>query len=186
MKYCCQAGGFGSSPMYQNGGYYSGPRFQRGGAIRGFAGPEYQMGGKWAFGQFLWRHAKPLLSYLGKQALSTGVDIGQDVIGGKKFKDATKDRLSETGKNVAITAMDRLKTKIQAGKGRRLKKRRKKKFSSVVGATANKTARRRRKRPTKSTTLKRTKSRRKTKAPKRRAKRRRVKRRAPNHSIFSE
>ena len=68
--------------MYQSGGFYAGPRFQRGGSIRGFSGPDYQMGGKWNFGCSLRRHAKPLFSLLGKKALSTGVGIGQDVIEG--------------------------------------------------------------------------------------------------------
>lgn len=122
---CCQTGGFYEGPMYQMGGFYAGPRFQRGGAIRGFAGPEYQIGGKWNFGQFLWRHAKPLLSYLGKKALSTGVGIGQDVLEGQNVGESAKKRITSAGKDVAVDALDRVKEKIQAGKGRRRIKRKK-------------------------------------------------------------
>lgn len=141
MKYCCQTGGFYAGPMYQKGGYYGGPRFQRGGAIRGFAGPEYQMGGKWAFGSFLWRHAKPLLSFLGRRALETGVDIGQDVLDGKNLKQSARERLTETGKNIATTALDKVKSKIQSGRGK--KRRRRTTKSSVKRKTGTKTARRR-------------------------------------------
>lgn len=123
MKHC-QVGGFYHGPLHQRGGFYGGPRFQRGGAIRGFAGPEYQMGGKWAFGQYLWRHAKPLLSFLGRQALSTGMNIGQDLMQGKELKASAKERLTDTGKNVAIAGLDRVKRKIQTGEGRKKKRRR--------------------------------------------------------------
>ena len=102
MKYCCQSGGFYAGPMYQSGGFYAGPRFQRGGSIRGFSGPDYQMGGKWNFGSFLWRHAKPLLSLLGKKALSTGVGIGQDVIEGRDFGESAKERFKDAGERCLL------------------------------------------------------------------------------------
>ena len=122
---CCQTGGYYAGPLHQTGGFYGGARFQRGGAMRGFAGPEYQMGGKWAFGQFLWRHAKPLLSFLGKRALKTGVGVGQDVLEGRNLKESAKERLSEVGQEVAQVALDKVKKKLQIGKGRRRIKRKK-------------------------------------------------------------
>ena len=126
MRSCCQTGGYYSGPLLQRGGFYSGARFQRGGALRGFAGPEYQVGGRWSFGSLLWRHAKPLLSFLGKKALRTGVGIGQDVIAGKDAKEAAKEHLTATGKDIANTALDKIKTRIQGGKGirRRMKMKR--------------------------------------------------------------
>ena len=117
MRGCCQTGGFYSGPLMQRGGFYSGARFQHGGALRGFAGPELQVGGRWSFGSLLWRHAKPLLSFLGKKALRTGVGIGQDVIEGRDPKEAAKERLTATGKEIANTALDKIKSKIQGGKG---------------------------------------------------------------------
>ena len=119
MKRCCQSGGFYEGPMYQAGGFYAGPRYQVGGSIKGFSGPEYQLGGKWNFGQFLWRHAKPLLSFLGKKAVATGVDIGQDYLDGRNVKEAAKERLTQAGKEVASTALTKLKAQLQTGKGRR-------------------------------------------------------------------
>lgn len=122
MRSCCQTGGYYAGPLHQTGGVYSGARFQRGGQLRGFAGPEYQVGGRWNFGSFLWRHAKPLLSFLGRKALKTGVGIGQDVIEGRNAKEAAKERLTEAGQEIAATALDRVKRKIQTGKGTRKRK----------------------------------------------------------------
>jgi hypothetical protein len=145
MKYCCQSGGFYQGQLHQLGGFYAGPKFQRGGAIRGFSGPEYQVGGKWQFGSFLWRHAKPLLSYLGKKALSTGVGIGQDLVEGKDFKESAKSRIKSAGKDVAVHALDQVKSKIQAGKGRkRIKRRKSKRKTPVRRKKPSTTARRRR------------------------------------------
>ena len=170
MKQCCQSGGFYAGPLHQMGGFYAGPRFQRGGAIRGFAGPEYQLGGKWNFGSFLWRHAKPLLSFLGKRALSTGVGIGQDVIEGKDFKDAAKERITQTGKDVAVQALDRVKRKIQTGQGRkRIKRTTRKRKGAVKSRPRKRTRRRVKQKPGKKKPVRRrskTKTRRKSKARK--------------------
>lgn len=161
---CCQRGGFYGGPLHQMGGFYAGPRFQRGGAIRGFAGQEYQLGGKWNFGQFLWRHAKPLLSYLGKKALSTGVSIGQDVMEGQDIGQAAKKRVTSAGKDVAVDALDRMKTKIQTGKGRkRIKRKYPKRKTTVRHKRRIKTASKRRrssrrKKPTRKPARRRTRS----------------------------
>jgi hypothetical protein len=97
---------------------FSGPLWQEGGAIRGFSGPEWQVGGGFNFGRFLWKHAKPLLGFLSKQALKTGVEIGQDVLSGENIKEAAKNRLKETGKAIANKAIDKAKEKIGgAGSG---------------------------------------------------------------------
>ena len=107
MRRCC---------TFRGAGVYSGPLWQEGGAIRGFSGPEWQVGGGFNFGRFLWKHAKPLLGFLSKQALKTGVEIGQDVLSGENLKESAKNRLKETGKAIANTALDKAKEKI-AGAG---------------------------------------------------------------------
>ena len=107
MRRCC---------TFRGAGVFSGPLWQEGGAIRGFSGPEWQVGGGFNFGRFLWKHAKPLLGFLSKQALKTGVEIGQDVLSGENIKESAKNRLKETGKAIANTALDKAKEKI-AGAG---------------------------------------------------------------------
>ena len=106
---------------------------QRGGAIQGFAGQEWQRGSGFGFGRFLWRHAKPLLGYLAKQGLKTGVEIGRDVLEGKQAKSAALSRLKETGKTIAQSTIDKAQKKIdsigQGGSG--LKKRRKRKRKHI-------------------------------------------------------
>jgi len=73
----------------------------------------------------LFRRAIPLLrkgaSVLGRQALSTGGEILQDVIEGKNVKQAAKKR--EGGKELAITAARGMKRKRQIGAGRNTKRR---------------------------------------------------------------
>ena len=107
MRRCC---------TFRGAGVFSGPLWQEGGAIRGFSGPEWQVGGGFNFGRFLWKHAKPLLGFLSKQALKTGVEIGQDVLSGENIKESAKNRLKETGKAIANKAIDKAKEKI-AGAG---------------------------------------------------------------------
>jgi hypothetical protein len=114
MRRCC---------TFRGAGVFSGPLWQEGGAIRGFSGPEWQVGGAFNFGRFLWKHAKPLLGFLSKQALKTGVEIGQDVLSGENIKESAKKRLNETGKTIANTAIDMAKEKI-AGAGSGIKRKR--------------------------------------------------------------
>jgi hypothetical protein len=113
MRRCC---------TFRGAGVFSGPLWQEGGAIRGFSGPEWQVGGGFNFGRFLWKHAKPLLGFLSKQALKTGVEIGQDVLSGENIKESAKNRLKETGKTIANKAIDKAKEKI-AGAGSGIKRR---------------------------------------------------------------
>lgn len=114
MRRCC---------AFRGAGVFSGPLWQEGGAIRGFSGPEWQVGGGFNFGRFLWKHAKPLLGFLSKQALKTGVEIGQDVLSGENIKESAKNRLKEAGKTVATKAIDKAKEKI-AGSGSGIKRKR--------------------------------------------------------------
>jgi hypothetical protein len=112
MRRCC---------TFRGAGVFSGPLWQEGGAIRGFSGPEWQVGGGFNFGRFLWKHAKPLLGFLSKQALKTGVEIGQDALSGENIKESAKTRLKEAGKTIANKAIDKAKEKI-AGSGSGIKR----------------------------------------------------------------
>ena len=77
----------------------------------------------------LFRRAIPLLrkgaSVIGKQALSTGGDILEDVLDGKSVKNAARKRLKEGGENLAKTAARGIKRHGQSGSGRGSTKRRK-------------------------------------------------------------
>ena len=65
----------------------------------------------------LFRSAIPLLKKgavaVGKEALQTGIDIAQDVMGGQNVKTATKRRVKNAGRNMGTKVLN----KIQKGKG---------------------------------------------------------------------
>lgn len=105
-------------------GVYTGKLWQKGGSIRGFAGREFQYGnGLGSFGRTLFRWAKPLLKYLGKQGLQAGVNIGSDILAGNDIKDAIKTRAKETGAAIAEDAATVVKKKL-SGRGRKMARRR--------------------------------------------------------------
>lgn len=79
---------------------------QAGSGISGFQGIRYQKG-TGIFGNFLRTIGLPILKYLGRQALETGVDIGQDIISGSKVKDAAKSNLRKRASKVLVDANDR-------------------------------------------------------------------------------
>jgi len=74
----------------------------------------------------LGRIALPFLkgigSYLGRRALSTGVDIGTDLLSGKSFKQSAKTRLSEGARGIVGDVVN----KLQSGSGRKRKRQTKK------------------------------------------------------------
>lgn len=100
-----------------HGGAFAGQLWQKGGA-RVYAGRPWQEGS--GFWSSLWRMAKPLLKYVGKEAVATGVNVGTDYLTGTPMKEAVVNRGKErTAKvvNDAATAA----TKRLTGKGRRRK-----------------------------------------------------------------
>jgi hypothetical protein len=112
-------------PHHRGRGVYAGPAFQRGGAITGFAGPEWQYGGSFNFGSFLWRHAKPLLGYLARTGAKKGFEFIRDVAEETDIKTAALSRLKEVGKQVATDALDKAKERVaQMGTGIRRRRRR--------------------------------------------------------------
>ena len=85
----------------------------------GFQGIKYQRVHGF-FGRLLSKAVFAVLRFLGKHALSTGANIASDVILDKKnWKDAAKERLEETGIDIAKTGIDRAKKYVHEGKGRK-------------------------------------------------------------------
>ena len=100
-----------------HGGAFAGQLWQKGGA-RVYAGRPWQEGS--GFWSSLWRMAKPLLKYVGKEAVATGVNVGTDYLIGTPMKEAVvnrgKERTAKVVNDAATAASKRL-----IGKGRRRK-----------------------------------------------------------------
>lgn len=94
---------------------------QAGSGLPSFAGVRYQRGsGFW--GTLFSRAILPAVKFLGKKALSTGVNVATDVLGGEKLKESLKKRARESGKELANKGISRAKTYLQTGKGLKRKK----------------------------------------------------------------
>lgn len=108
--YYAQQAGNGISPHW-----FKGAPYQRGHGIGSFLGG-------------LFRTALPLLKKggiaLGKELLNGGINILTDVDGGSSFKDAAKNRLSESTNNLKRKATDEVYG-LLSGKGYKSKKHRK-------------------------------------------------------------
>lgn len=65
---------------------------------------------------------KSIGSYFGRQALNTGVNIGNDMLAGQRFKDAASNRLGETTEKI----FDDVGKRLQGGQGRKRKGKKKK------------------------------------------------------------
>lgn len=106
------------------GDVYEGPLWQSGGAIRGYAGRDLQYGrGLGSFGRAIWKYARPILKYLGKTGIKTGVEIGSDVLAGKPVQESVTDRLKTNGAAVVDDAANLAKKKL-TGRGKMARKRR--------------------------------------------------------------
>jgi hypothetical protein len=95
---------------------------QAGSGVAGFEGVQYQRGHGF-FGRLFGSIIRPLLGYLGKLGLSTGVNVASDYLEGKNIKEAAQDRLKEAGKTALAAGIKRGETFLQTGKGRRKRKR---------------------------------------------------------------
>ena len=89
------------------------PKRQSGGSTRVFRGPVLQRGyGLGNMFKSLSRSIMPTLKEgmktLGKSALTTGLDVLQDVSRGENFKTAAKRRIKEQGKDLLDQAVGRL------------------------------------------------------------------------------
>ena len=113
---------------------------QSGTGITGYSGIRYQKGHGF-FRKIFSSAVLPILKYLGKKALSTGVSIGADVLQGENLKKTMKKRLKSTGLDIAEDALEKLRNYKQTGSGKRrrtsykgkaLKTRKRKRKSSVL------------------------------------------------------
>lgn len=117
-------------------------REQAGNGISGFSGVKYQRGHGF-FGRFLSKAIYPLLRFLGRQALSTGVNFASDIIKDKKnWRMAGKHRLKDVGTDILTAGLERAKRFQQTGEGKRKRKRRRKTKKSKLNLV-NKTIKRR-------------------------------------------
>src|SRR5437868_2231500 len=89
---------------------------QAGNGIGSFEGIRFQRG-KGFFGSILKSAALPLLSYLGKHLLRTGVDVAGDVINGEPIKEALKARTKTKVREVACDVARRASVFQQTGRG---------------------------------------------------------------------
>src|SRR5256885_6196927 len=100
-----------------HGGTFTGQLWQKGGA-RVYAGRPWQEGS--GFWSSLWRITRPLLKYVGKEAVATGVNVGTDYLTGTTMKEAVVNRGKERATKVVNDAATAA-TKRLIGKGRRRK-----------------------------------------------------------------
>lgn len=101
-----------------------------------FRGAPFQRG--YGFGSLFARFGLPILKFLGKQILKTGVSVGQDVIDKKPFKQSVKERGKEALTRTAQNVIDKAQTVInQQGKG--VKRKRKKPLNSYKKLKTSKT-----------------------------------------------
>ena len=95
---------------------------QAGSGIAGFSGVKYQRGHGF-FGKIFSGAVLPILKYLGKKALNTGVGIGSDIIQGENLKQSMKKRIKKTGFDIADDAYNKLQNYKQKGSGKRRRRR---------------------------------------------------------------
>lgn len=94
---------------------------QAGNGLPGFHGVKWQRGHGF-FGRLLQMVLpviKRALPVVGKQALSTGISLGKDILAGENVKSSFKNRLKEAGNNLLTEAENSL---TQKGSGRRKRK----------------------------------------------------------------
>jgi len=90
---------------------------QAGSGIAGYSGVKFQKGYGF-FGRLLSTIGLPILKYLGKSALKTGIGVGSD-LSGENIKDSVKKRLKSTGFDIVEDAAEKIKSYRQQGSGRR-------------------------------------------------------------------
>lgn len=104
--------------------YYSN---QAGSGLSAFEGLQYQRGHGF-FGTIFQNIIKPLGKYLGRQALTTGVNVGNDILEGENFKDSIIKNSKMTSKKMLFDGVKKAQKLAQSGAGRRRRRRNKKKL----------------------------------------------------------
>lgn len=97
---------------------------QAGSGLSGFSGLRYQRGNGW-FSNILSRVGLPVLKFLGKQALNSGLAIASDALEGKRIKDSAMSELKNTGRNT-IGFIRQLADQSGSGRQRKVKRRKSK------------------------------------------------------------
>ena len=99
--------------------YFRAQAIQAGNGITGYQGIRYQKGHGF-FGRIMSRAVFPLLRFLGKKALTTGAQIASDVVlNNKDVKESARERLLQTGEDIANAGIERAKRYVQTGQGRK-------------------------------------------------------------------
>lgn len=94
--------------------------------IQVFRGFPYQRG--YGLGSLIKRFGVPILKVIGKHVLKTGVNVGQDVLDKKDFKESIKQRARIGLRDVANDSLNKARNLLnQTGKGMKRKKLYKKK-----------------------------------------------------------
>jgi hypothetical protein len=94
---------------------------QAGGMLPAFQGVRYQRGHGF-FGKLFSNSVLPALKFLGKKALSTGVNVAQDMLEGQNIRDSFASRARQSGREVAEEALERARQLSQRGTGGKKKK----------------------------------------------------------------
>ena len=99
-------------------------RSQNGGGLRGFHGAKIQWGyGLGSFFKSIARVAIPLVkkgvNALGKKAIKTAMNVGQDVLEGKSVKQAVASRGPQAVNDLAKQGVDNIKRQIGGGSKRK-------------------------------------------------------------------
>ena len=99
-------------------------RSQNGGGLRGFHGARIQRGyGLGSFFKSIARVAIPLVkkgvNAIGRKAIKTAVNVGQDVLEGKSVKQAVASRGRQAVNDLAKRGVDNIKRQIGGGSKRR-------------------------------------------------------------------
>ncbi len=94
---------------------------QVGSGLGGFEGTRFQRGHGF-FGRLFTSKILPALKFLGKHALSAGINVADDVLHGGNVKESFKTRFKETGHDVAEKAVNRARIFAQTGRGLRRRK----------------------------------------------------------------
>ena len=92
---------------------------QAGTGIAVHQGVRHQKG--YSFWGKLIKWVSPVVRLLGRTALSTGADIAQDVLDDKDWKESAKERLKQSGKDLAKKGIDKVRAIAQKSEGRKRK-----------------------------------------------------------------
>lgn len=104
---------------------------QAGSGLTGFQGYQYQRGHGF-FGSLFQNILKPLGRYLGRQFLSTGVNVGNDILSGENLTDSIIKNTKKTSKNMLNDGIARAQKFAQTGSGKRKRRRKSRKVSKLA------------------------------------------------------